>query len=541
MPVNPQGREVHEAKRGVMRFLAVALLVWGLAGCGRALSPRPDLVIVQTQGYSSLNPVFASGFGAQGLAALLFTYLVKIDDHGNLVPDAALAVPSMENGGISADGLTVVYHLRRDLRFSDGSSLTAYDVVATIARMAQPNSGIPSRMGFGDVASVTATDRLTVRVRLRHPLSSVVLYLCGPGNAVPILSSHDVDGSSQFSLDTKPLGSGPYRVERWNRDQNLELRANPYYYGGVPHIKRLTLQFVASSSTAIEMLRSREADAYVNADDSQLSQLRAIDGIRVNRILIDGTGAIFFNTQDPVLRDRRVRRALASAFDARTIVNKTLRDSRRAVDPGRGLFEWAYDARAFAMPPSDPQTAGALLEQAGWNLGDDGIRRKGGQSLSFDLIVRTDKPSNIAMATEIQAAERAVGVQLTIRRLPIASLVDPNGPLYGGGYQLALYPFIAGFDPDVTDQFACSRMPPHGFNKPRYCNPALDRLLYHAQTTYDRKQRASDYRIAQTILARDLPLDVLYQTVSINAFPNRLQGQTTAVTTPFWNVAAWHY
>ncbi len=527
---------------GIMRFAAAAILGLLLTACGGAPHSDRPFRIVQTQDLQTLNPIYVSGVGAQGLAALLFSYLVKIDDRGRLVPDVALAVPTLQNGGISADGLTVTYHLRRGVRFSDGSPLSAKDVAGTIARLAAGDSDAPTRIGFDDIRSVETPSALTVRVRLKRPYAPIVLYVCGPGNAVPILPAHLLPPTHRMAnlpFSSAPVGSGPYVVQRWERGDRLELRANPRYFRGKPRIERIDLLFSPTSTTAIQLLRTHEADAYLNADDSQYTTLRAMR-LRVDRVPIDGTGALIFNTQDRTLRDPRVRRAFALAINAPALVQRMLL-GQRASNPGRGMFGWAYDERAFAMPPYEPQRAAALLTQAGWMPGLDRIRQRSGERLTLDLIVRSDKPSGVELATEIQAYERAAGIDVSIRRFPIASMVAPSGPLYSGNYAVAFFPFIGGFDPDVTDQFACDRIPPRGFNKPRYCNPRLDPIMRQAATTYDISKRAALYRAIQKTLARDLPIDTLYQAVSINAFPAALKGQTTAITTPLWNVAAWHF
>ncbi|HEY5339430.1 MAG TPA: ABC transporter substrate-binding protein, partial [Candidatus Aquilonibacter sp.] len=289
-----------------------------------------------------------------------------------------------------------------------------------------------------------------------------------------------------------------------------------------------------------EMLRSGEADAYVNADDAQYPQLRDLPGVRTERAPIDGTGALIFNTTRPGLNDPRVRRAIAEAIDVHGIVDKTLLGVSRARDPGQGLFEWAYDPRIYAMPAYDPADAARLLDAAGWHRGTDGMRRKNGAALAFDLIARADKPSAVEIATQILEQERSIGVAISIRHFAVSALVAPDGPLYGGHYDIALFPFIAGFDPDVTDQFACHRIPPHGFNKSRYCNRTLDVLMRAAVRPYDRAARLPYYRKIERILASQLPMVVMYQAVSIDAFPNWLRGESSAPNTPFWNVAGWH-
>ena len=531
---------------GTMRlWTSLALLFFCAACSGTAARSGGALRIVETQNFNSLNPIFVSGLGGQQLAALLFSYLLKIDDRGNLVPDVALEVPTRANGGISADGRTIAYHLRPGVRFSDGSALTSHDVAYTIGWVADRRSDAPSRLGFDQVASVDTPDELTVRVHLRRPYAPALVYLCAPGNAIPILPAALIRDSMQLAkspFSANPVGSGPYIVERWDRGDELALVANPLYWAGRPAIDRLRIRFVPSSVTALEALRTHEADAYVNADATQYNDLTRLPHLRVSRVPIDGTGALFFNVTDPIMRDLTVRRAFTRALNVSQLIKQSLLGAVPANDPGRGLLLWAYDRSAFAMPSYDPHAAAAALQAAGWIPGVDGIRRKNGVPLSVTFILRADKPSSTVLATAIQSAERAVGIDVSLRRFPVDALVASaaeRGPLYGGRYSVALFPFIAGFDPDMTDQFACNRIPPRGFNKPRYCNHALDVLLAKAASTYSRDERTRDYRAVQRILARDLPMVALYQAIGVDAFPDRLENQTTAIDTPFWNVAAW--
>ncbi len=529
-----------------MRFPMVAAALTLLVSCSlhRAPPPHDGLRIVQTQDFPTLDPIFVSGVGGQELGALLYSYLVKIDDRGRLVADAAAAVPTRQNGGISGDGRTVTFHLRRDVRFSDGSRVTSFDVAETIARIAFEGSDVPTRVAYDDVAAVTTPDSRTVKVVLRRPYAPIVLYLCGPGNATPILPRRLLRGHAHLRgtiLDGAPLGSGPYMLRHWQRGDRLELSANPYYYAGRARISALTIRIVASATTAMQMLRAGEADAYVNADDAQYDDLRSLPESRTEIIPIDGTGALIFNTRDPRLSDARVRRAILAALDTRSIVRKSLLGPNRDRDPGRGLFQWAYDPRAYAMPRFDPHSAQRLLDAAGWHRGPDGIRRRFGVALAVDLLVRADKPSALIMATQIQAESKAAGVSIAIHELAVGEYVAPNGPLYGGVFQIALFPFVNGFDPDVRDQFGCNRIPPHGFNKARYCNPRLDTMMRAAVLPYDRGARAIRYRQIERVLSRELPMAALYQAVSINTFPATLQNERAAVTTPFWNVADWSF
>jgi ABC-type transport system substrate-binding protein len=121
----------------------------------------------------------------------------------------------------------------------------------------------------------------------------------------------------------------------------------------------------------------------------------------------------------------------------------------------------------------------------------------------------------------------------------IVAPADAGGPVYGGKFQLALYPFVNGDDPDTTDQFACANVPPRGYNKSRICDPRLDALLSRARSTYDPAGRRSVYAELQRLLAAELPIELIYQRREIDAFSDRLRNQTTSVSSAFWNVGAW--
>ena len=149
-----------------------------LAGCSSsqhspgAASRAGTLVIGATREPRSLNPLLEEGEISEQLGQLLYTFLVTVDNHGNQVPEAAREVPTRRNGGIAADGLRIVYHLRRDIRWQDGARLTARDCVFTFAAIANPRNNLPSRAGYDQIRSVTAPDDATVVVRLKQPYAS---------------------------------------------------------------------------------------------------------------------------------------------------------------------------------------------------------------------------------------------------------------------------------------------------------------------------------------------------------------------------------
>jgi len=501
--------------------------------------------VAQQREPASLNPALENGTSSTEWGELLFQYLVKYDDRGRLIGDAAAEVPSLQNGGISRDGLTITYHLRHGLKFADGVALTAKDCAYSIDAINDPANSPQSRFGYDVVRAAEARGDDTLVLHLTRPFAPLLTVVLAP-QGFPILPAHIVSRFHDFNriaFDSAPIGSGPYVVIRWIHGDRVEMRANPYYYRGRPAIGRFDVRFVPDASTAINLLRTKEVDGYFSdVDYGNYPILMQIAGVRVTNTPANAVGALIFNTRDPVTSDARVRRALALAIDIPTTIRKIYRGAVSTRDAGRGLFIWAYDPHSYPDIGYDPAQARALLEQAGWKLGPDGERHKDGKPLEVLLILQAATPGDAAIGNAIAQYEKAVGAAVNLKAFNVTQFVAPanlGGPVYGGKFQLALYPFVNGDDPDTTDQFACKNVPPHGYNKSRICDPQIDRLLAQGQRTYDVGRRTAVYARLEALLHAELPIALLYQRSEIDAFTDQLLGRTTSLSTTWWNVGSW--
>lgn len=516
------------------------------SACSRTNAPRQGaFVIAQQWEPRSLNPALENGTSSTEWSMLVFSYLVKYDDRGRLVPDVAEAVPTLRNGGISRDGKTIVYHIRKGIRFADGTPLTARDCAWSIDAVNNPNNNVQSRFAYDDVARADAPSPTTLVLHLKRPFPPLIVVVEAP-QGFPIFPKHALDAFPNFNqvaFDGAPFGSGPYRVERWLRGDRVELTANPYYWKGPAAIKRMTIQFVANSQTALNLLQTREVDGYFDAQDYATYPLMlGLHGYRVTSTVQNAVGAIIFNTQDRLTADPRVRHALAQAIDIPALIAKAYRGALSSRQAGSGLFLWAYDPRAYPDVPFDPAGSRRLLDAAGWHMGTGGVRFKDGRPLDLLLILQASTPGDAIVADNVVQYENAVGAHVTLKQFNITQFVAPaseNGPVYSGKFQMALYSFENGDDPDTTDQFACANVPPHGYNKSRICDPQIDALLAQGLRTYDPAARTQTYRALQTVLYRDLPIALIYRRTQINAFTDRLRNQTTSLSGAFWNVGAW--
>ncbi|HET7813817.1 MAG TPA: ABC transporter substrate-binding protein [Candidatus Baltobacteraceae bacterium] len=519
-----------------MKRAAALLLLALLAGCSSGAVQRQgtqnELVIAEQREPMSLNPALENGQSQTQWGLLLFSFLVKDDDKGNLVGDVAETVPTVKNGGISADGKTITYHLRKGVRFSDGTPLTAEDARWSIDAINNPANNVQSRYGYDRIAKAEAPDPATLVLHLKEPFAPLLTLVEAP-QGFPIFPKHVLAKYPDFNhieFNSKPVGSGPYVVDTWKRGDRVVMHANPYYFGGKPPIEHLTIRFVPDAAAAANMLQAHEAGLYFNAQDySQYPLLRSIKGYHVYSTPVAGVGAIIFNTQSEQIRDPRVRRALAQAIDVPAVVRKAYRGAVDAASPGTGLFFWAYDKQAYPDLQFDPAAAKREL-----------IDRK----LNLQIVIQAGTPGDAIVANTVAQYERAAGVDVTIKQFNISQFVAPaaeGGPVYGGKFDMALYPFVNGSDPDTTDQFACANVPPHGYNKSRLCDGQVDALLTAGRSTFDPAKRKAIYSKLEARLNELLPYALIYQRREIDTADTRLHGISPSIDSLFWNVGTWSY
>ena len=531
-----------------MNRCAAAALAALLVQCSPATQTTAQgqtFIMAQQREPLSLNPALENGGSSTEWGLLLFSYLVKFDNKGKLIGDIASAVPTLANHGISADGLTVTYHLRRGVRFADGTRLTARDCVYSVDAINNPANNPQSRYGYDVIRKADAPNDTTLVLHLKKPFAPLITLVMAP-EGFPILPRHLLAGLPNFNavpFDSAPIGSGPYLVKQWIHGDHVELVPNAYYWGGVPKIHAISVRFVPDSNTALNLLKTHEIQGYVFEQSyGNYPLLAAIPAVRVMRPRINAVGAIIFNTRDPLTSDARVRHALAEAIDIRSLIAKAYRQALDSNEPGRGLFIWAYNKTAYPDIPYDPAHARALLDSSGWHLGADGLRHKDGRTLDLLFIIQAGTAGDAIIGNAVTQYERAVGANVSIKQFNITQFVAPSGqggPVYGGKFQMALYPFVNGDDPDTTDQFACANVPPAGYNKSRICDPRIDTLLAQGRGTFDATRRKAAYAKLEALLYRELPIALLYQRRELDAFSARARGQTPSLSTVFWDAGHW--
>ena len=467
--------------------LAIAMPLLA-AGCqGHQHDARTVTMLIES---SPNNLDLRVGTDAQSerIGALIFDALVKKDASYNLQPWLAT---SWEQ----PDALTWVFHLRDSVRFHDGRPLTADDVVWTIESLVDPAHGdlITSKSGsFASVDRAEARDRLTVVVHLKRPDPGLLFNMSdGLFGVVPKGSGRD------FGLD--PIGTGPFRFVSAVQDKEVLVERNPDYWAGAPKIASLRFAVVPDAITTALELKKGSGDIESNA--ITLDMVHSLqNALNLATETSHSSVVVYmnFNVQDPLLKDRRVRQAIACAIDRQAIIDALWRGKARLATSLLPPEHWARapdtDLPQYAH---DPAIAQRLLDEAGFPAGHDGVR------LHLSLKTSTDETTRL-MAAILQQQLRAAGIDLEIRSAEFGTFY---ADVTKGAFQIYALRWIGvNEDPDIFRYaYGSGSFPPKGANRGHYSNPRVDALLTDAAAAPDQARRRKDYVEVQRILAEDLP------------------------------------
>jgi peptide/nickel transport system substrate-binding protein len=493
----------------------------------------------------NLNPLLSNEAAVGDIAQFLFSGLIRVDDRGELIGDAAREVPTQRNGGISADGRTIVYHLRPNVRFADGVALTAADVVFTWRAVLNPKNNAPNHFPYDQAVSVTAADPRTVVVRLKRPSSPFVSAFFSCAVQGVILPKHLLEGKRDLNRDPfnrKPVGSGAFAVVRYEPGNRVEMVPNPYWYGGKPKLTHVTFRIIPNENSLLVALRTHEIDFYTGAPEGQLRELRAIDGIRTSAVPFAQFEMVVFNTRRAPFDDLRVRRAAAHAIDwkrlARTVYLGIDVPDWGDIYPG----SWAYTAQPDPTP-YDPARARTLLDAAGWVMGSDGIRAKSGRRLEATISTVAGVTTRQNVEINMQQQLRDVGIDLHIQNAPAGLLFAPAGAgglISSGKFDLTMYSWVTRPDPDDSTTAGPENVAPYGSNDSGLADAELGRLQRAAAATYDRAKRKAIYAQVERRLGTVLPYHTIVWRANVNAWNDDLHGVRPAhIGSDFWNAPAW--
>ena len=494
----------------------------------------------------NLNPLLSLQSYVGDVEELVYSGLVQYDDHYRLIGDAALQAPTLANGGISRDGLTITYHLRHNVAFSDGAPLTAADVKFTWQQIMNPRNNLPNRVPADQVTSMDTPDPYTVVVHLRAPYAPFIgtFFQNGSTPNGGILPKHLLEhyrDLNQAPFNAHPVGSGPFAVERWEPGSGLVLRANPHYFRGVPGLQQIEIRIIPSQNSLLTALRSHEIDMYYDAAEIQYQTLQTISGYRVFAEPTFSLEHIKFNCARPLLKDAQVRRAIAYAIDWHRLASDVYLNLGVPGMADVRPDSWAYNPAATQYP-YDPAKARALLAAAGWKPGPDGIMQKAGVPLRLEMMTVVGISARLKAEELVQQELKGVGIDIDIHNYP-ANLVFAtyanNGLLTRGRFDLALVTMDLDPDPDNSINFSPDQLPPQGQNRSFYVDPQLGAWEQAGRTNYDEAIRRKYYWLTQQRIHDAVPIHGIVWRPTINAVNADLNNFKPGSSNDFWNAYAW--
>jgi peptide/nickel transport system substrate-binding protein len=482
-------------------FVVLALIV-PLASC----SSKPDtntLVMVIENSPTNLDPRVGLDGQSERIDELLFDDLCTRDEHLNVQPGLA------ERWDIP-DPLTYVFHLHQGVKFHDGHPLTSSDVKWTFDSLLQGKIRSTKAAAYRLVDHIDAPDDVTVVFHLKQPFATFLWNVSDGAIGIVPYGSGD-------EISRHPVGSGPFRFVSAEPDKEVIIERNDAYWGEKPNLKRVRFAVIPDATTRALELRKGSADiAVTSLSGDTVLALEHETNLEVLQAPGTVLGYLAFNTRDPILKDVRVRQAMAYAIDRTVIIHYLLRDFAR---PAYSLLppeSWAYNGD---VPRYDynPEKARQLLEQAGYPA-VNGVR--------FHLTMKTStEESPRLVAAVLQQQLREVGIALDIRTFEFATFLSD---VIRGAYQLHTLRWIGGNeDPDIFEYvFHSAKFSPNGGNRTYYANPRVDLLIDQARGELDQNVRKQIYAEIQEILAEDLPYINLWYIENVMVHSRRVRNVT---------------
>lgn len=553
----------------VLLLTALVLSSCQPTGASTPATESSGIVIVIPEDPPSFNPIVADTGYDSLVMELVMLGLSDIDANGNVFPELAAELPTVENGGVVLDEdagtMSVTWKMRDDVQWADGTPVTADDVVFTYDSIVDPELGgwIP---GIDYIDSVEKVDDYTITVNYASVYTGYLTQF--GGEQVVIWPAHFCDASQGFSAwdcARQPLSDGPYMLSEWvNGDHMTFTKNEKYFEEGKPAIGKITVRIIPDASVRKTMLLNGDADLDMWTTEPMIAELEGQPNVEVsqspdNRWVM----RIFFNlaakgttdpvaTPHPILSDLRVRQAIRAAIDVDTISKEFFLGYAKPA--WTEFFREPYVCDV-PRPEFNLETAAALLDEAGWQDTDgDGVREcrgcetaEEGYVMEMDFITYSEFGEPLELSQQYIAEQLGnLGIKLNLKVVEGSILwaaSTDGGIEQSGNFDMDIWDDgYAGVDPtDFLYQYyaVASAEPDFGYNFMRWSNDDFETLLGSVYTL-DETQRKQDFCKMAEILDQDLPILPLFTAVNADAHSTRLQNvQSSASDLVTWNAADW--
>lgn len=492
-------------------------------------------IIGSPQSPQMFNPLFSLDETSSEIENLIFDGLVRIDE--NLQPKLHLAEDIQQSDG----GLTYTVKIRKGVKFHDGAALTADDVVFTFSIPLSPEYDGNRGSDFEMIKSVQKMDDYTVQFRLnrRNPSFLPVTLTYG------ILPKHLLKKTPIYQLDEhplnfeKPVGTGPFRFVKWEKNNYIEFAANDQYFLGKPFIQSIKYQIVPNKTDLIQQIQNGEIHYAFGFDHKDAKMIKKRRGINIQSQWSHSYAFIAWNQRKELFRDKRVRQALAMAIDKKSIIRHILRGEGKKADIPESPVSNVYTEEIEALPHK-PKKAKQILKEAGWKDTDgDKILDQDGKKFSFTLKTNTENGIRMEVAKEIKKQLKKIGVEVQTEFVQWEPLIEQISPPNWDYDALMLEWSLSAF-PNHFQIFHSSQRE-NGLNFVWWEDAKVDQLLEEImKTTAPGKRKALNKELFQ-LIADEQPYTVLYYPKEYRVIPKYLNGYTFHHKNPFYKINEWAF
>jgi ABC-type transport system substrate-binding protein len=505
-------------KRILKGFVFVALLLAVFSTAPTVQAQIPELVIGIGVDADTLNPQEQTTSLIINLCDLLYDNLFYTAPDGKLEPRLATKVD------VSKDGLTYTVHLRKDVKFSDGTPFDAKVMKLTVDRALDPKMKVPQRYLITMINESKVVDDYTLELVLKYPYTPFL-----PTLAMFVLSPISPAAIQKYGDDVRqnPVGAGPYMLKEWVKGDRIVFTRNPTYYGKKPTVEKLTFKIVPETATREAMLRAGQIDICYKPSPANVAALKADPNITVDMPLDTRTIFMGLNYQKGVTKNKLVRQAFNYAVDKNAIVKKILFDTAVKMEGPSSPILFGYH-KMDKQWDYNPEKAKQLLKEANFDFNQTVQMRTPQGRYLFDMQV----------SEYVQACLQAIGVKTELRTYDwptyVAGLLKPIDQSELEVFLLGWGPMIMDADAALYGQFHTSVNPPKGLGAAFYSSPEFDKAVEATRSEQDPKKRLELFKKAGEIVWDDCPWIWLHVEKFLIAYRSNLKGMVVTPTEEFF-------
>jgi peptide/nickel transport system substrate-binding protein len=522
--------------------IALALLVAACSDSGvrkdGVAANGGTLVVSASQDPGTLFPPFVETATAKQIAEQIYDYLADVGPSLDTRNEKDFRRELADDWRWSTDSLSLAFHLNPRARWHDGRNVTADDVRFTFELNKNPAVASRYLSSLDNIDSVTVADSLTAIFWFHRRQPTQFLDAAAQLLILPAHQLRDIAPDRLQRAAPPPMGSGRFRLERWQRGESVAIVADTSNYRGQPRLDRVVWTVAPDLTTAVTRLKRGDIDFLDGLTPENVAELGSQPNVRLLAAPTMDYAFLRFNLRDPangsrphpLFGNRELRRAIAMSIDRTSLVRSIL-DTLGVVPAGPAVRSFPSTDPNLVQIPFDSVRAGAILDSLGWTRGPDGIRAKRGRPLAFTLIVPSHSTNRVRMGVLLQEKLRQAGIRVNVDKMQYLAEVTREQK---GDFDASLDNLTMPSSLDATrDAWTTSGIGKNGANYGRYSNPRFDVLLDSALLADPGHARAR-FTAAYSVINDDAPAVWLYE-------PRKIMGLNGRVKTGEMRPDSWWF